>query len=79
MLTLLPEVITFTREAFDEMRRRLDKEVGPAWLIHFVNADVGDSLHYKKISAFIPRQRLGKVPASDAILYLSLIGYNTHL
>ena len=40
---------------------RLYTEVGPSWLIHFVNGDIGDGLHYKKISAFIPRQRLGKV------------------
>ena len=42
------------------MRRRLDNDMGPAWLIHFVNGDIGDGLHFKKIASFIPRQRLGK-------------------
>ena len=61
VLQNLPEVTKLEKVSFDEMRNRLDKDIGPSWLIHFVNGDIGDKLHYKKISGFIPRQRFGKV------------------
>ena len=65
VLENLPEVTKLTEESFREMRKRLDNEIGASWLVIFVNGDTGDGLHYKKIPAFIPRQRLGKVDCAE--------------
>ena len=65
VLEYLPEVTKFTQESFKEMRNRLDNEIGASWLVIFVNGDIGDGIFYKKIPAFIPRQRLGKVDCAD--------------
>ena len=68
VLKNLPDVTKLNKESFDEMKNRLKNDIGPSWLIHFVNGDIGDELHYKKISAFIPRQRLAKIDCSDSDL-----------
>ena len=65
VLEYLPEVTKFTLESFKDMRNRLDNEIGASWLVIFVNGDIGDGLFYKKIPAFIPRQRLGKVDCAE--------------
>jgi len=64
VLNLLPEITKLNKESFNEMRRRLDKDIGPSWLIQFTNGETGENLQYKKISGLIPRQRLGKVDCS---------------
>lgn len=65
VLKNLPDVTELDESAFSEMRKRLDSEIGPSWLVHFVNGEIGGGLHYKKIPAFIPRQRFGKVDCSE--------------
>ena len=65
VLTIMPEITKLSRESFTEMRRRLDRDVGPAWLVQFTNGEVGEDLLYKKIPALIPRQRLARLDCSQ--------------
>ena len=65
VLRIMPEITKLSRESFSEMRRRLEKDIGPSWLIQFTMGETGDSLLYKKISALIPRQRLAKIDCED--------------
>jgi len=61
VLKNLPDAIKIDTEAYAEMRRRLDKDIGPSWLVHFVLDSEGDSLEYKKLAPLLPRLRTGKV------------------
>ena len=47
--------------AFQEMKRRLQKQNGPSWLIHFVQGNHGEDLEFKKLGALLPRMRIGQV------------------
>ena len=66
VLSLMPEITKLSRESeFTEMRRRLDRDVGPAWLVQFTNGELGEDLIYKKIPALIPRQRLVRLDCAQ--------------
>ena len=65
VLTLMPDITRLSRESFTEMRRRLDRDIGPAWLVQFTNGELGEDLQYKKVPALIPRQRLARLDCSD--------------
>ena len=61
VLKNLPEAVRVDYEGYSEMRRRLDKEIGPSWLAYFVLGSEGDSLEYRKLSPLLPRLRIAKV------------------
>ena len=65
VLRILPEITKLTKDSYNEMRRRLEKDIGPSWLIQFINSETGENLHDKKISALIPRQRFGRVDCQE--------------
>lgn len=65
VLRNLPEITKINTEAYEEMRRRLDKDIGPSWLVHFVIGSVGDSLEYKKLAPLMPRLRTGKIDCDE--------------
>jgi len=60
VLAAIPALTKLDTEAFQEMRRRLDKEVAPGWLVVFTQG--GDSSpQYKKLPSLLPRLRVGAV------------------
>lgn len=61
VLLLLPEATKLDEVAFAEMKKRLKKEIGPSWLVQFVNGNNGDDLSFKKLPALMPRLRIGQV------------------
>jgi len=66
VISNLPEPLELDGSSFEEMRRRLDKDIGPSWLIHFIMDNNGDSLEYRKLTPLLPRLRIGKVDCRKA-------------
>jgi len=62
VLSLLPKLTNIDAAGLDELRRRLDQDVGPAWLIMFSHPEEGGiSTEYKKLVPALPRMRVGTV------------------
>ena len=56
----LPEVTDLDDEKYSKFRLRLEDELGPPWLVHFVFGDDGKSVNEKKIPPLIPRLKYGR-------------------
>jgi len=65
VLRNLPETTKLDTKDYEELRRRLDKDIGPSWLVHFVLGSVGDSLEYKKLGPLMPRLRTAKLDCEE--------------
>ena len=61
VLQLLPAVPELDDEKYSKIRIKLEDDIGPAWLVHFVFGDDGASLDEKRIPSKIGRVRFGRV------------------
>jgi len=66
VLYMVPGPTKLDEQAFSEMRSRLNKDVGPGWLIQFNNDENGDTLEYKKLASLLPRLRVGEFNCASA-------------
>lgn len=65
VLDQLPGPVKLDGPAFQEMRRRLAKEMGPGWLVQFIQQGSGESAEYKKLVPLVPRLRVGRVDCAQ--------------
>ena len=65
ILELLPKVKVLDEEKYSKIRLRLEDKLGPAWLIHFVFGNDGETIDDKKIPSMIPGVEFGKVDCKE--------------